>query len=45
MTFQELIKDLIDNTSSILGREMTEEEIRQLVLELIKDLQDELTYV
>jgi len=42
MTFQELIKDLIDNTSSILGREMTEEEIRQLVLELIKDLQDEL---
>jgi len=42
MTFQELIKDLIDNTSSILGREMTEEEIRQVVLELIKDLQDEL---
>ena len=42
MTFQELIKDLIDNTSSILGREMTEDEIRQLVLELIKDLQDEL---
>ena len=42
MTFQELIKDLIDNTSSVLGREMTEEEIRQLVLELIKDLQDEL---
>ena len=42
MTFQEVIKDLIDNTSSILGREMTEEEIRQLVLELIKDLQDEL---
>jgi len=40
MTFQELIKDLIDNTSSILGREMTEDEIRQLVLELIKDLQD-----
>ena len=45
MTFQEVIKDLIDNTSSILGREMTEEEIRQLVLELIKDLQDELKYV
>ncbi len=42
MTFQELIKDLIDNTSSILGREMTEKEIRQLVIELIKDLQDEL---
>ena len=42
MSFQELIKDLIDNTSSILGREMTEEEIRQLVLELIKDLLDEL---
>jgi len=42
MKFQEVIKDLIDNTSSILGREMTEEEIRQLVLELIKDLQDEL---
>ena len=42
MTFQEVIKDLIDNTSSILGREITEEEIRQLVLELIKDLQDEL---
>ena len=42
MTFQELIKDLIDNTSSILGREMTEDEIRQIVLELIKDLQDEL---
>jgi|TARA_Y100001937_G_scaffold29554_1_gene42568 uncharacterized iron-regulated protein len=42
MSFQEVIKDLIDNTSSILGREMTEEEIRQLVLELIKDLQDEL---
>ena len=42
MTFQELIKDLIDNTSSILGREMTEDELRQLVLELIKDLQDEL---
>jgi hypothetical protein len=42
MTFQEVIKDLIDNTSSILGREMTEDEIRQLVLELIKDLQDEL---
>ena len=42
MSFQELIKDLIDNTSSILGREMTEDEIRQLVLELIKDLQDEL---
>jgi len=40
MTFQELIKDLIDNTSSILGREMTEDEIRQLVQELIKDLQD-----
>ena len=45
MTFQEVIKDLIDNTSSVLGREMTEEEIRQLVLELIKDLQDELKYV
>ena len=42
MTFQEVIKDLIDNTSSILGREMTEDEIRQIVLELIKDLQDEL---
>ena len=42
MTFQELIKDLIDNTSSIIGREMTEDEIRQIVLELIKDLQDEL---
>ena len=42
MSFQEVIKDLIDNTSSILGREVTEEEIRQLVLELIKDLQDEL---
>ena len=42
MTFHELIKDLIDNTSSILGREMTEDEIRQIVLELIKDLQDEL---
>ena len=42
MSFQEVIKDIIDNTSSILGREMTEEEIRQLVLELIKDLQDEL---
>jgi len=42
MTFQELIKDLIDNSSSILGREMTEDEIRQLVVELIKDLQDEL---
>jgi uncharacterized iron-regulated protein len=42
MSFQEVIKDLIDNTSSILGREMTEDEIRQLVLELIKDLQDEL---
>ena len=42
MSFQELIKDLIDNTSSVLGREMTEDEIRQLVLELIKDLQDEL---
>jgi hypothetical protein len=42
MSFQEVIKDLIDNTSSVLGREMTEDEIRQLVLELIKDLQDEL---
>ena len=42
MTFQEVIKDLIDNTSSILGREMTEDEIRQIVLVLIKDLQDEL---
>ena len=42
MTFQEVIKDLIDNTSSILGREMTEDEIRQIVLELIKDLQGEL---
>ena len=42
MSFQEVIKDLIDNTSSILGREMTEEEIRQLIIELIKDLQDEL---
>jgi len=42
MTFQEVIKDLIDNTSSILGREMTEDDIRQIVLELIKDLQDEL---
>ena len=42
MSFQEVIKDLIDNTSSVLGREMTENEIRQLVLELIKDLQDEL---
>lgn len=42
MSFQEVIKDLIDNTSSILGREMTKDEIRQLVLELIKDLQDEL---
>ena len=42
MSFQEVIKDLIDNTSSILGREMSEDEIRQLVLELIKDLQDEL---
>mgnify|MGYP006222826543 FL=1 len=42
MSFQEVIKDLIDNTSSVLGRDMTEDEIRQLVLELIKDLQDEL---
>ncbi len=42
MTFQEVIKDLIDNTSSILGREMTEDDIRQIVLVLIKDLQDEL---
>ena len=42
MSFQEVIKDLIDNTSSVLGREMTEDEIRQLVLVLIKDLQDEL---
>ena len=42
MSFQEVIKDLIDNTSSILGREMTEEEIRQVIIELIKDLQDEL---
>ena len=42
MTFQEVIKDLIDNTSSILGREMTEDEIRQIVLELLKDLQGEL---
>ena len=42
MSFQEVIKDLIDNTSSVLGREMTEDEIRQIILELIKDLQDEL---
>ena len=42
MSFQEVIKDLIDNTSSVLGRDMTEDEIRQLVLVLIKDLQDEL---